>query len=59
MGEFWSRVKDSNFRNPGPKPGGIAANRTRDCLVPLDGIEPPNPAYKAGPLSLRIKGRIF
>ena len=24
-------MKDSNLRNPGPKPGGIAANRTRVC----------------------------
>ena len=23
---------DSNPRNPGPKPGGIAANRTRDKI---------------------------
>ena len=25
-------MKDSNLRNPGPKPGGIAANRMRDNL---------------------------
>jgi len=25
-------------------------------LVPLDGIEPPNSAYKTEPLPLRIKG---
>ena len=28
----WSRMWDSNPRNPGPKPGGIAANRTRDKI---------------------------
>ena len=29
-GTKWSRMKDSNLRTPGPKPGGIAANRMRD-----------------------------
>ena len=28
----------------------------RDILVPQDGIEPPHPAYKTGPLPLRIQG---
>ena len=27
-------------------------------VVPQDGIEPPHPAYKTGPLPLRIQGQI-
>ena len=29
----------------------------REKLVPQEGIEPPHPAYKTGPLPLRIQGR--
>ena len=28
-------------------------------MVPQDGIEPPHPAYKTGPLPLRIQGRLI
>ena len=28
-----------------------------NLLVPQEGIEPPHPAYKAGPLPLRIQGQ--
>ena len=54
---YWSEYKDSNLGPPGPKPGALARLRhTPNKLVPQEGIEPPHPAYKTGPLPLRIQG---
>lgn len=42
-------MKDSNLRNPGPKPGDIAANRMRDYiyfLVQGTGIEPVSQVFQ-------------
>ena len=35
----------------------LPLNEPRKYLVPLAGIEPTHPAYKTGPLPLRIKGQ--
>jgi hypothetical protein len=35
---------------------GLLATLPAKKLVPQEGIEPPHPAYKTGPLPLRIQG---
>ena len=59
--KWWKRL-DSNQR---AVTNGFTVRHLRPLghtsinLVPQEGIEPPHPAYKAGPLPLRIQGHII